>query len=179
MDFVFVPKLNYVLQNCICIRDSDILVYSSFLLHLPDASSFAIIKTNTRASNSFNSQRNLLQKTLFMLTEVFWSAYQDYVLTQRFLGMEVYSSTHSSLMPPTSESDSPSFTASMSDVTLLLDEKVCALCARVGRANLKAPFIRTIWWEKNQNLRSSWDAQEPKWFLGLLLSRKQVPLLSI
>lgn len=72
MDVDFVPKLNNVLQNSICFRESDIskmfpvLVYSSFLLHLPDASSFAIIKANTRASNSFNSQRNLLQKTLFM-----------------------------------------------------------------------------------------------------------------
>lgn len=40
-------------------------------------------------------------------------------------------------MPPTTMSDSPSFTASMSDATLLLDEKVCVLCARVGSATLR------------------------------------------
>lgn len=112
-------------------------VYVSFLFHLPDASSFAIIKANTQASNSFNSQRNLLQRHYWCRLRCFDLRIRIMSWHKRFLGMEVYSSTHSCLMPPTSESDSPSFTASMSDATLLLDEKVCVLCARVGRATLR------------------------------------------
>lgn len=136
---IFVPmhfKIIFAIQTWIFLKCS-VSFHSALLLHSPDASSFAIIKANTQASNSFNPQRNLLQRRYWCRLRCFDLRIRITSWYKRFLGMEVYSSTHSSLMPPTSESDSPSFTASTSDATSLLNEKVCVLWARVGSATFR------------------------------------------
>lgn len=147
--FFLCRKLNYVLLTDICITALsffwNVSVFSSFLLHTPDASSFAIIKANTQASNSFNSQCNLLQRHYWCRLRCFDVRIRIMSWHKRFLGMEVYSSTHSSLMPPTSESDSPSFHVWCHIAAGW--ESVCFVCTCRQR-NLKAPFIKTIWWEK-------------------------------